>query len=92
MARNTVGARELKARLGKYLRTVREGQTVIVTDRGEPIAELRPIQDELDRKLAKLRAKGLIGGGNGRLRPFEPVRIGGATVESAILEDREDRF
>lgn len=92
MARNTVGARELKARLGKYLRTVRNGQTLVVTDRGEPIAELRPIQDDLARKLAKLRAKGLISGGNGRLRPFEPIRIGGATVESAILEDREDRF
>ena len=92
MPRNTVGARELKARLGKYLRTVREGQTIIVTDRGEPVAELRPIQDGLEQKLAKLRAKGLISGGNGRLRPFDPIRIGGATVESAILEDREDRF
>lgn len=92
MARNTVGARELKARLGKYLQSVRSGETLIVTDRGEPIAELRPIQDDLERKLAKLRAAGKIGGGNGRLRPFEPIRIGGETVESAILEDREDRF
>ena len=92
MARHTVGARELKARLGKYLRSVREGQALIVTDRGKPIAELRPIQDDLEGKLAKLRAEGKISGGNGRLRPFEPIRIGGATVESAILEDREDRF
>ena len=92
MARNTVGARELKARLGKYLRTVRSGQTLVVTDRGEPIAELRPIQDDLERKLAKLRAKGLIGGGDGRLRPFEPIRIPGVSISDAILEDREERF
>jgi len=92
MARNTVGARELKTRLGTYLRAVRRGKTLVITDRGEPIAELRPLQDDFERKLAKLRASGLIGGGDGRLRPFEPIRIGGASVESAILEDRDDRF
>lgn len=92
MARNAVGVRELKARLGKYLRTVRAGKTLIVTDRGEPIAELRPLQDDLEQKLAKLRAAGVIGGGSGRLKPFEPVRIEGASVSSAVLEDREDRF
>lgn len=92
MAGNTVAARELRARLGQYLRAVRKGETLIVTDRGEPIAELRPIQGELERKLAKLRAAGKIGGGNGLLRPFDRIRIDGATVESAVLEDREDRF
>jgi prevent-host-death family protein len=43
MPRNVVGARELKTRLGTYLRRVREGNTLLVTDRGEPVAELRPI-------------------------------------------------
>jgi prevent-host-death family protein len=92
MARNAVGARELRTRLGKYLRTVHSGQTLVVTDRGEPVAELRPLQDDIERKLAKLRAEGSISGGNGRLRPFRPVRLKGPTVSSAILEDREDRF
>lgn len=92
MPRNTVGARELKTRLGKYLRSVRSGKTLIITDRGEPIAELRPIQDDFERKLAKLRAAGLISGGNGRLRPIRPAVIPGVDLSSAILEDREDRF
>ena len=78
--------------LGTYLRAVRRGKTLVITDRGEPIAELRPLRDDFERKLAKLRASGLIGGGDGRLRPFDPIRIGGASVESAILEDRDDRF
>ena len=43
MERSVVGARELKTRLGTYLRRVREGRTLLVTDRGEPIAELRPL-------------------------------------------------
>ena len=32
MERNLVGARELKARLGTYLRRVRQGRTLVVTD------------------------------------------------------------
>lgn len=36
-----VGIRELKNRLSEYLRLVRNGEEILVTDRGEVIAELR---------------------------------------------------
>ncbi len=36
------GIKELKARLSEYLRLVRTGETILVTDRNEVIAELRP--------------------------------------------------
>jgi antitoxin (DNA-binding transcriptional repressor) of toxin-antitoxin stability system len=38
----TVGIRELKDRLSEYLREVRRGESVLVTDRGEVIAEVSP--------------------------------------------------
>jgi|ERR1700722_19002158 prevent-host-death family protein len=38
----TVGLRELKNHLSEYVRHVREGETVTVTDRGEIVAELVP--------------------------------------------------
>ena len=38
----TVGVRELKDRLSEYLRRVRAGESVLVTDRGEVVAELTP--------------------------------------------------
>jgi len=38
----TVGIRELKNRLSEYLRQVRAGESVLVTDRGEVIAEFSP--------------------------------------------------
>ena len=38
----TVGVRELKNSLSEYLRRVRSGESVLVTDRGEIIAELTP--------------------------------------------------
>lgn len=38
----TVGVRDLKNKLSAYLRRVRLGESVLVTDRGEVVAELLP--------------------------------------------------
>jgi antitoxin (DNA-binding transcriptional repressor) of toxin-antitoxin stability system len=38
----TVGVRELKNRLSEYLRLVRRGEEILVTDRGQVIGELGP--------------------------------------------------
>jgi prevent-host-death family protein len=38
----TVGVRELKNRLSEYLRIVRTGESVLITDRSEVIAEIVP--------------------------------------------------
>jgi antitoxin (DNA-binding transcriptional repressor) of toxin-antitoxin stability system len=38
----TVGVRELKNKLSEYLRRVRLGERVLVTDRGEVVAEFLP--------------------------------------------------
>ena len=38
----SVGLRELKNRLSEYVREVRSGEFVLVTDRGEVVAELLP--------------------------------------------------
>jgi prevent-host-death family protein len=40
-----VGIRELKNRLSEYIRVVRGGEGVLVTDRGEVVAELRPASE-----------------------------------------------
>lgn len=37
-----VGVRELKNRLSEYIRQVRAGEAVLVTDRGQVVAELAP--------------------------------------------------
>ena len=59
MERTVVGARELKTRLGSYLRRVREGRTLLVTDCGEPVAELRPLEADagVPALLLKLSSK-----------------------------------
>ncbi|MCA1792075.1 MAG: type II toxin-antitoxin system prevent-host-death family antitoxin, partial [Thioalkalivibrio sp.] len=37
-----VGIRELKNRLSEFIRLVEAGESVLVTDRGTVVAELRP--------------------------------------------------
>ena len=43
-AMSEVGIRELKNRLSEYVRRVKEGEVIQVTDRGQTVAELRPPQ------------------------------------------------
>jgi prevent-host-death family protein len=92
----TVGARELKNRLGKYLRQVQRGATVVVTKRGRPVAELRPVtpaRGELELRLQELGAEGLLALpiGNGST-DFPPVVLPGGPLSETVIEDREDRF
>ncbi|MGO9453258.1 MAG: type II toxin-antitoxin system Phd/YefM family antitoxin [Candidatus Binataceae bacterium] len=60
----SVGVKQLKSRLSEYLRLVRGGETVLVTDRDEVVAELRPtrkrpgVADSLDEILESLTERG----------------------------------
>jgi prevent-host-death family protein len=70
-----VGIKVLKNRLSEYIRLAREGELVLVTDRGEVVAELRAAKpvSELEREypaLAEMARKGLV-----RL-PLKPNRPG----------------
>lgn len=65
-----VGIRELKARLSAYIRMVREGEDVLVTDRGVVVAEIRPprplaAEDPTQRGLDELERRGLMRRGSG---------------------------
>jgi len=93
----TVGSRELKTRLGTYLKRVREGATLVITDRGNPVAELKPLQagQGLERRLAELEAVGLLSRetrSRAPLRPFTPIASRGRPASDAVSEGREDRF
>lgn len=94
MATKAVGARELKLRLGKYLDLVRQGRTLVITDRGRPIAELRPLgspTSQLDAAWERLYAEGSVTPPKGKLRPARPLNIPGVSLSDAVIEDREDR-
>lgn len=76
-----VGTRELKNRLSYYLRRVRDtDESVFVTDRGEIVAELRPIgaaESEPDERAAlrAMAARGDLTMGTGRFTRSKPVKL-----------------
>lgn len=89
-----VGTKELKNRLSHYLRRVRSGEVLRVTDRGEEVAEIRAVPPQRsgndDAVLAELEAEGLVTVGRGRFAPARPVSLRGSTSAGrAILEDRD---
>jgi prevent-host-death family protein len=94
MKHRVVGARELKVRLGTYLRQVRQGRTLVVTDRGQPVAELRPIAEDTttDAVFAKLEAQGVVTRPTTRLGSFRSISRPGLSLSGAVLDDRDDRF
>jgi prevent-host-death family protein len=97
MITKTVGSRELRIRLGTYLRRVRNGQRLVVTDRGQPVAELRPMEagTAIDAILVELEARGMVTRPTRKgFTPFTPVRCRGTgkTASQIVIEDREDRF
>jgi len=87
-----VGTKSLKNHLSLYLRRVRSGETVTVTDRGIPVAELRGIKPERDQEngaLRRLEEEGLVTVGSGRTKRFAALRLrGGARLSTAVLADR----
>lgn len=94
-----VGIRELKNRLSHFVREVRRGAVLQVTDRGEVVAELRPPapQDEPASKYPRLLD--LVEQGRARLgapnRPglYErvPPALRGITSAELLDQDRGER-
>lgn len=96
-----VGVRELKTHLSRFLREVAAGETVLVTDRGRVVAEIRPPgtaaepESEIEARLRRMAEKhgGLVLGepnDPGAYRP-SPLRSPAGTGRRLLDEEREDR-
>ena len=86
----TVGVRELKDHLSDYLRRVREGELLVITDRGRPIGELGPVEGRSNAE----RGRALVRQGIARWSGGKPRGLVGAArskrglVSAAVIEDR----
>ncbi len=93
-----VGSRALKLRLGSYLRQVRGGTRVVVTERGRPVAELRPLEassGSLEERLARAAERGVLTLPSrefASLPPWQPLVRPCADLSRAITEEREERL
>lgn len=88
---DSVGVAELRQNLSVYLRRVRNGERLLVTDRNRPVAELGPAPStgpDLDRLIAEGRVSPPLRSG----LPESLDLTGDARVLSRALEDiRGDR-
>ena len=90
----TIGSREFKNRLGRYLLAVREGKTLLITDRGKPVAKVCPPDQNgaseatVDDILKRLDAEGLIRLAKRPLGKFKAVTSRGKSASRIIIEDR----
>jgi prevent-host-death family protein len=50
-----VGIRELKAHLSEYIERARQGEPVVITDRGKPVLRFQPLLDEVAKLPPGLR-------------------------------------
>ncbi len=93
-----IGVRELKARLSEYLRLVRAGELVLVTDRGRVVAELRSVGAQggsvVEPGLYELVRRGhaRIGGPNQAdlYSALEPIMAPGAACD-LLNDERSER-
>lgn len=93
-----VAISELKAKLSEYLKAVRAGEEVIVTDRGKPVARIAPMSgpDETESRLRMLVRTGQVrppdveGGIDLEVIAGLRPRTLDAGVVDALLEERRE--
>lgn len=73
MTQLTVGIRDLKSRLSEYLRQVKEGETVIITEHGRPIGRIIPEPESPGDRIQRLVDSGELLWNGDALAPFAPV-------------------
>jgi antitoxin (DNA-binding transcriptional repressor) of toxin-antitoxin stability system len=87
-----------KNQLSALIALVRKGETVIITDRDQPVAQLSPLSaEQLDEgsQLAELERSGLVrrsrvSASRGFLKKLPPMREKEADVLGALLADRDE--
>ena len=92
----TIGLREANLHFSKYVSMVKEGKEVVLTERGKPIAIIKPIPQEecrIENKIKLLEDQGILRCAKKRRFPVhKPMTIGGKPISEIVIEGREDEF
>jgi prevent-host-death family protein len=90
MNETKVGTRELKSRLSEYLRRVKAGQTIVVTERGKIIGHIVPAPLSIEERMQALEDNGFLVRGIGKLKPHRPTIINRSDrlISDIVIEER----
>lgn len=92
-----MGLREANQRFSKAIKAVKAGKDVVLTERGKPVAVIKPLKLEKDVKsiVRQLEAEGILRRGPKSGKPMPawrgPVPIEGKSIAKTIREEREER-
>ena len=95
MTEANVGIRQLKAQLSEYLRRVKAGETIVITERGKPIGRLVPEEGggalSAAGKMQRLVDAGLAEWNGQKPEPHEPVALlrGAVAAADLVVEMRD---
>jgi prevent-host-death family protein len=68
-----VGIRKLKNHLSRYLRMVKKGHSITITDRGRPIAQIVPKEVSVKDRVNQLLEAGMVTWDGEHLEPIDPI-------------------
>lgn len=91
MAEMIVGVREFKMHLSEYLRQIKKGKTIVITEHGKAVGRLMPANASRSERLAALQVAGILRW-NGKKLPkvkHRPKVQGAKTVADLLIEDRK---
>lgn len=83
----TVGIKELKANLSSYVAKAKNGEEVVITDRGKKVAMVVAISPER-HLIETLMDSGRATWSGGKPKGKSGVKIKGASVSDTVLEER----
>ena len=86
-----IGIRELKSKLSEYLRRVKSGQTITVTERGKPIGQIVPVRTSVGERLSILVESDVVEWNGKKLERYQPVAINRSRhqVSDLVVQERE---
>jgi len=86
-----VGVKELKTRLSKYLREVKKGRSIIITERGKPIGQIIPKDTPIEDRITRMLQAGLVEWNGNKLMPTKPaVKNRSSQLISDLLVDMRE--
>ena len=85
-----VGTRELRNKFSEYLRRVKKGETIIVTERGKPVARFMPTGQSVEERIWAMVDAGLADWNGEKLKPHKPkiINKSGRLMSDIVVEDR----
>ena len=89
-----MGLREANQHFSKAIKAVKAGEEVVLTERGKPIAVIKPFHgDGWEAALDRMAAAGLLTRATkrGPMSPFRPRKIRGKPISETLREDRDER-